>query len=214
MAYIGLRMAVFAPISSHTEGSAITYGTGKVIGMMIGANVAVTRNNQKLYADDVVAEEDNSISSASITVNVDDLTLENEKFVLGLSETTSGTGTTTTTYHDTDDASPLGGFGYIRVRSKTNQSTGVTSKTYIASWWHKVRARMEAEEATTKGENMAWATPSIIFNAQGAYIDSSDKLKFRQRQEFASYSAAEAYLKGLANITTVSGGGSGGGESS
>lgn len=79
MANIGLRYAVFSRVQSHTEGNAITYGTGREVGMMISANVAITRNSSKLYANDVVAEEDNSISEAQITINTDDLTLDNEQ---------------------------------------------------------------------------------------------------------------------------------------
>lgn len=200
MADIGLRYAAFAPVSSHTEGSAITYGTGREIGMMISANVAITRNSNRLYANDVVAEEDNSISEAQITINTDDLTLDNEQFMCGTIKNTATGGAYT--YEDADDPAPLGGFGYVRVRSKTNQETGVTAKSYIATWWYKVRARIEAEAAQTKGQNLEWTTPNIILRAMGAYIDNTDKLKFRIRQSFDSYAAAKAFIDDFANITT------------
>lgn len=200
MADIGLRYAAFAPVSSHTEGSAITYGTGREIGMMISANVAITRNSNRLYANDVVAEEDNSISEAQITINTDDLTLDNEQFMCGTIKNTATGGAST--YEDADDPAPLGGFGYVRVRSKTNQETGVTAKSYIATWWYKVRARIEAEAAQTKGQNLEWTTPNIILRAMGAYIDNTDKLKFRIRQSFDSYAAAKAFIDDFANITT------------
>lgn len=200
MADIGLRYAAFAPVSSHTEGSAITYGTGREIGMMISANVAITRNSNRLYANDVVAEEDNSISEAQITINTDDLTLDNEQFMCGTIKNTATGGAST--YEDADDPAPLGGFGYVRVRSKTNQETGVMAKSYIATWWYKVRARIEAEAAQTKGQNLEWTTPNIILRAMGAYIDNTDKLKFRIRQSFDSYAAAKAFIDDFANITT------------
>ncbi len=200
MADIGLRYAAFAPVSSHTEGSAITYGTGREIGMMISANVAITRNSNRLYANDVVAEEDNSISEAQITINIDDLTLDNEQFMSGTIKNTATGGAST--YEDADDPAPLGGFGYVRVRSKTNQETGITAKSYIATWWYKVRARIEAEAAQTKGQNLEWTTPNIILRAMGAYIDNTDKLKFRIRQSFDSYAAAKAFIDDFANITT------------
>lgn len=201
MADIGLRYAAFAPVSSHTEGSAITYGTGREIGMMISANVAITRNSNRLYANDVVAEEDNSISEAQITINTDDLTLDNEQFMCGTIKNTATGGTST--YEDADDPAPLGGFGYVRVRSKTNQETGVTAKSYIATWWYKVRARIEAETAQTKGQNLEWTTPNIILRAMGAYIDNTDKLKFRIRQSFDTYAAAKAFIDDFANISST-----------
>lgn len=103
-------------------------------------------------------------------------------------------------YEDTDDASPLGGFGYVRVRSKTNQETGVTTKSYIATWWYKVRARIEAESAQTKGQNLEWGTPTMILRAMGAYIDNSDKLKFRDRKNFQAMQT----LKSSSTITQTS----------
>ena len=199
MADIGLRYAAFARVSSHTEGSAITYDAGREIGMMISANVAITRSSNRLYANDVVAEEDNSISEASITINTDDLTLDNEQYMCGTVKTGSGA---TATYEDSDDPAPLGGFGYVRVRSKTDQETGVTSKSYVATWWYKVRARIEAESANTKGQNIEWSTPTMILRAMGAYIDNSDKLKFRIRKSFDTYAAAKAYIDDFANISS------------
>ena len=89
MANIGLRYAAFARVQSHTDGSAITYDEGKEVGMMISANVAITRSNNRLYANDVVAEEDNSITEAQITINLDDLTLDNEEYMCGLTKTTA-----------------------------------------------------------------------------------------------------------------------------
>lgn len=202
MADIGVRYAAFARVSSHTEGSAITYGTGRVIGMMISANVAITRNSSRLYADDVVVEEDNSISEAQITINTDDLALDDEQYMCGLTKNTSKTGDNDVNdYEDTDDAAPLGGFGYVRVRSKTDQTTGVTTKSYIATWWYKVRASIEAETAQTKGQNLEWQTPTMILRAAGCYIDSTDKLKFRKRQEFLTYVAAKTFINDFANIT-------------
>lgn len=198
MADIGLRYAAFARVSSHTEGSAIAYGTGREIGMMISANVSITRNSNRLYANDVVAEEDNSISEAQITINTDDLTLDNEQYMCG---TIKNTSEGVSNYEDADDPAPLGGFGYVRVRSKTDRETGVTSRSYIATWWYKVRARIEAEAAQTKGQNLEWTTPNIILRAMGAYIDNTDKLKFRIRQSFDTYAAAKAFIDDFANIT-------------
>lgn len=200
MADTGLRYAAFARVTSHTEGSAITYGTGREIGMDISANVQITRANQQLRANDVVAEEDNSITSAQITMNLDDLTLDNEEYITGLEKV--GTGDNIH-YQDTDDPSPLGGFGYVRVNTKTNQTTGVTARKFIATWWYKVRARIENETHNTKQENTEWTTPVVIMRAMGAYIDNTDKLKFRDRKEFTTYAAAKAFIDSYANISTT-----------
>lgn len=198
MAEVGLRYMAFAPISSHTEGSAITYGTGAEIGMMISADIAITRGSNKLYANDVVAEEDNSIQSAEVTVGIDDLPLAKEKILVGLAESGQDANKL---YEETDDPAPLGGMGYVRVRSKTDQTTGVTAKTYIGTWWYKGRMRIEAESSKTKGQAVEWATPVMKFAAQGVYIDSTGKMKFRARKQFATYAEAKDFIDDYANIT-------------
>jgi len=200
MADIGLRYAAFARVQSHTEGNPITYAEGREVGMMISANVAITRNSNRLFANDVVAEEDNSISEAQITINTDDLTLDNEQYMCGTEKVGDNADVH---YQDTDDAAPLGGFGYVRVRSKTDQTTGVTAKSFIATWWYKVRARIEAEAGATKGQNMEWTTPNMILRAMGSYIDNSDKLKFRDRKQFDTYAEAKAFINNYANITVA-----------
>jgi phi13 family phage major tail protein len=200
MAEVGLRYLVFAPFASHAEGSMITYGQGIVVGMLTTADVAITRNSVKLPADDVIAEEDNSINSANITAGIDDLPLAREAVMLGQAVTGEDANKL---YEDTDDAAPLGGLGYVRVRRKTDQETGIITKTYIGTWWYKGRTRIETESSKTKGETVEFGTPVIIFGAQGASVDSSGKMKFRARKEFATYELAKAFINDYANITNT-----------
>ena len=51
---------------------------------------------------------------------------------------------------------------------------------------------------------MEWQTPTIIFSASGVYIDNTDKLKFRKRQEFDTYAEAKAFIDNFANIADAS----------
>ena len=71
MAKIGLKYPVYAP-ATETD-SAITYGTGAVLAKAISASISIENNDVKLYADDVVAESDNSFASGTITIGIDDL---------------------------------------------------------------------------------------------------------------------------------------------
>ena len=71
MAKIGLKYPVYAPATE--AGSTITYGTGAVLAKAISANISIENNDVKLYADDVVAESDNSFASGTITIGIDDL---------------------------------------------------------------------------------------------------------------------------------------------
>ena len=110
------RLPVAAPIQTETPGAPITYAEGLVIGKMIGANINYTRNSDPLYADDTMAENDNSIVGGTISINVDDLSDEALVAVTGLVEGTAGSGgRTPAEYRETGDASPYVGVGYLRV---------------------------------------------------------------------------------------------------
>ena len=78
MAFIGMRHVVAAPVSAHTPGAEPTYGTGFDVGMAITGNLTINRNNNPLYADDVIAEDDNGITGMELELGVDDLTDEIE----------------------------------------------------------------------------------------------------------------------------------------
>ena len=65
MAFVGLKYCVFAPITTETPFTPIVYDTGVVLGRMIGANITFNRNSEPLYADDGLAESDNSITGGN-----------------------------------------------------------------------------------------------------------------------------------------------------
>lgn len=192
MAEIGLLHPVFAPITTETPNSAITYGTGLVVAKAVSADLAWNRSaNNNFYADDAVAETDNSITNGTLKFGVDHLTLDAEEKVFGLEKETSGN---TTIYSETDQPAPAGGFGYIRVLRKS----GVTS--YRAFWIHKIRFGVASESAKTKGETIAWENPTIEGTIIGVLIDTTGKVYFRQKADFATYAAAEAWVHAKAGI--------------
>ncbi len=196
MAYVGLRYPVFAPITTEARGKAIVYGTGMVIGRAISANVEFTRNEGGLYADDILAESDNSITGGTIEIGLDDALEDVQAAIFGVQK--SGE-TGQEVYTETDAAAPYGGFGYIRVR----RHKGVTS--YIAYWIHKTQFAPSSESAQTKGETIEWQTPTASGNIMGVYIDASGVAKFRDHKVCATEEAAVTWLNGLAKIASGAG---------
>ena len=197
MAFIGLRYPVVATLSSHTDGSEPTYGTGKVIGHAITANLTITRNDNPLYADDRIVEDDNGITAMSLELGVDDLTEEIQAYMLGTIKETTGSGTSAVdTYLDSDASAPDVGMGYIRVRRKA----GVTS--YQACWIYKAKFSFEDESTQTKGESIEWQTPTVTGRCVGISRGSTGRIDFRARQVFASEAEAKAWLNTKANIAT------------
>lgn len=193
MAFIGMRHVVAAPLTAHTAGAEPTYNTGFVVGMAISANLTINRNNNPLYADDVIAEDDNGITGMEVEIGVDDLTDEIEAD-MGLVKKVEGTSGAAATYYDTDEPAKDLGVGYIRVRRKN----GVT--TYQGIWIYKTKFSKTSEAAQTKGESIEWQTPTVTGRCVALNTTGSGELRFRKRQTFETEAAAAAWLDGLANI--------------
>lgn len=196
MAFIGLRYPVVATMTSHTDGAEPVYGTGMVIGHAIQANLTISRNDNPLYADDRIVEDDNGITGMSLELGLDDISETVQAYMLGVVKETAGSGTSAVdTYFDNDQGAPVVGVGYIRVR----RLAGVTS--YQATWIYKLTFGFTDENAQTKGESIEWQTPTITGRAQGVSRTGSGRLDFRARQTFETEAAAMAWLKTKAGIT-------------
>lgn len=198
MAMVGLRYAVFARIKKDGEkrGQEIEYDAGVVVGKMMTADVTYERNTEPLYADDTEAENDNSITGGTVTVGVDDILDPARVVVFGDYEDGEGTGE----YEDNGDASPYGGFGYLRVRRKDNVTT------FVAYWLHKVQFASSSEAAQTKGSTINWQTPTLTGNLMGVNNNTDGKIRFRRRKEFPTAAAAIAWLNQKAKIADTAAG--------
>lgn len=195
MAFIGMKYVVAAPITAETKGQAVTYAAGFVVGKAISGNLTWERNDNPLYADDAIAENDNSVLGGTLEIGVDDLADAVRNKLLGEKEVAVGTGTDASTEYETDDsAAPYVGVGFIRVRRKS----GVTS--YQAVWFHKVQFGEESEEAQTKGESIEWQTPTISGEIMAVQNDATLANNFRRRATFATEAEAVAWLNTKAGI--------------
>ena len=194
MAYIGMRSPVVAPITSHTDGSAITYGTGMVLGPAVAANLTFDVADNPDYGDDVIQDNDNGINGYSATLETNNITPEGRAMTLGWHGVT-GTGSTVTHYEVTDDAAPYVGWGFIRV--KLFQGT----RRYEAFWFHKSQFSPNGINASTKQRQIEWNHPQMSVQGMGVHIDNSGKAKYFDWMEFTTEAAAMTWLKGRANIT-------------
>ena len=195
MAFIGMRHVVVAKLGAHTPGAEPTYTAGKVAGKAITGNLTINRNNNPLYADDVIAEDDNGITSMDLELGVDDLDEETQAYI-GLLKEVTGTGTSAvTTYYENSAAANNVGVGYMRVRRKG----GVT--TFQGIWIYKTLFSKNAENSQTKGETIEWQTPTVNGRCMGLSVDSTGEATFRKIRNFDTESAAEDWLDGLAGIT-------------
>lgn len=195
MAFIGMRHVVIARVASHTPGSEPTYSAGMVAGKAITGNLTINRNNNPLYADDVIAEDDNGITSMELELGLDDLLEDVQEYMGLLEKKTTGTGSDAVdTYFDTDDSASDVGVGYIRVRRKN----GVTK--FQALWIFSALFSIESENSQTKGETIEWNTPTANGRCKGLDVDGSGKRKFRKRRLFDTESDAVEFLDGIAQL--------------
>lgn len=191
MAVVGMRYPVAAPITAETEGSAITYGTGFVIAKAIRANITYNRNDNPLYADDTIAENDNGMTGYDIELEIDKLPDQVRVDLLG--DSVTGTGATAE-YDQTDASAPYVGFGYMRVLRENGDTK------YQGIWCYKCQFSEPSEETTTKGETIEWGTPTLNATGMGVRIDSTGAIKYRARKTFDTAAAAIAWLNEKANI--------------
>lgn len=190
MAYIGMRNPVAALVTSHTDGSAITYGTGFVIGTAVAANLSMEVNDNPDYGDDIIQDNDNGINGYSGTIDTNALSADVREKLLGWVKNTN-------TYQVTDDAAPTVGFGFIHV------SIFQGTRSYEAYWFHKAQFTQNSITASTKARQIEWNHPQLNITGMGAYIDDSGKARYFDWATFATETAAKAWLNNKANISTV-----------
>lgn len=191
MAFVGLEYPVCAPIDQENESAEPTYKPGLVVGRAMSADVSYDRSDEEMYADNVLAESDNSILGGTVTLGVDRLLPEAKVMILDMVKAQDGTIT------EYGDASPYVGFGYIRnLRYK--------GKPIITAYWiYKVQFGPSNESASTKQRNTQFSGESVEGNMMPIVVDATEKPAVRKHKEFETVAAAKAWLNGLAGITAA-----------
>lgn len=189
---VGMMYPVFAPLSSHTDGSMPTYGTGFVIQEARTATVTREYANNPLYGDDRIVDDDNGMTGLTISFESTGLTDADRKALFGEDEYgTSGV----SGLWVSDSETPWGGFGFIRKM----REDGV--KKFEAWWTLKIKFQEESQTTNTKEGAIQWNTPTLSGRAAGLYVDSSDKQRYQLHKTFDTAAAAKAWLNSYANIS-------------
>ena len=188
---VGMMYPVWAPISAHTDGSLPTYSAGRIVQEARTANITKEVNNNPLYGDDRVVDDDNGVTGLTVSFESTGLLMEDRVSILG--ETTDGTDG----QWESDNETPYGGFGYIRVM----RDTGV--RKFEAYWILKVKFQEESQETATKEGSITWRTPTLNGRAVGCDVDGTGALRFRKHQVFATLAAAKAWLNAKLNVSTA-----------
>ena len=192
---VGMMYPVFAPLASHTDGSMPTYGTGVVIQEARNCTINKTYNDNPLYGDDRIVDDDNGLQA--LTASFEPTGLSDADRVLLFGEKVAAVSTGLTGQWEGDNATPYGGFGYIRKM----RDNGV--KKFEAWVILKIKFTEDSQATATKEGSISWGTPTLNGRAAGLYIDSSDKQRFRAHMTFDTITAAKSWLNGLLNVSAV-----------
>lgn len=185
MAAIGMKHLIGAPwADQQAENGLPKYGNGLKIGRAISANITFRRSDTELYADDVMAESDNTITGGDVDMTVAEITDEVAEVIFGDVKTGEGDAAE---YHDSDIPSPYIGMGYIRQMRYKGQTT------FRAMWLYKVQLATAEESAQTKGETTNFQTQRLTGEILGV-TDAEGKTRFRAWKTFTDEAKAVEWL--------------------
>ena len=191
---VGMMYPVFAPIVSHTDGSMPTYGTGVVIQEARNCTISKTYNNNPLYGDDRIVDDDNGLQELTASFEPTGLSDSDRVLLFGEEEMSVGG---LTCQVESDNATPYGGFGYIRKM----RDNGV--KKFEAWVILKIKFQEESQATNTKEGSISWGTPTLNGRAAGIYIDSTESLRWRVHETFATMAAAKSWLNTVLNVSAA-----------
>lgn len=193
-ASVGMMYPVFAPFSSHTDGSMPTYGQGRVLSEARNAGENYEYQNNPLYGDDHIVDDDNSLTGLTLSFESTGLSLEDRVVVLGEERNAN---TVIGGQWVSDQATPYGGFGYVaKMRDKGTYY-------YEARLTLKLKFQEESKQTQTREGAITWGTPTLNGRAASLDVDGSGKLRFQLKEKFTSMSAAKSWLNGLLNVSAV-----------
>ena len=189
---VGMMYPVFAPLDSHTDGSMPTYGTGVVIQEARNCTISKTYNDNPLYGDDRIVDDDNGLQA--LTASFEPTGLSDADRVLLFGEKVEAITTGVTGQWESDNATPYGGFGYIRKM----RDNGV--KKFEAWIILKIKFTEESQATNTKEGQISWGTPTLNGRAAGLYVDSSEELRWRVHYTFDTIAAAKTWINTMLNV--------------
>lgn len=178
MAKIGLNNFKFG-VLTEADGGSVTYGAMQSLGKAVDANVSITSNSAVLYADDAIAESDNTFSAGTITLTVDDE--DNTVFAVLLGHEIDSS--TQEMIRNSNDTPPYVGVGRIINKLKD----GV--RYYKVEFLSKVKFAEPSQENTTHGETTEFGTQQI----EGTIVTLENGM-WSKTKTFTTHSAAIAYL--------------------
>ena len=198
MALIGLKY-IAAAKAEYTE-SSVTFSEGKRIGKGITINKSNEYSETKLYADNELAESDESFSKGTLTINTDDYGFKKEDvlpvqaYLFGHEYKPANESEPEQLIKSSSDKRPFLGIAYIKTRKKNGELS------YEVTLIYKVKFNPSAEDSKTKGESVEFSTPTITGSVYTCAADGKQDA-YEKVLEFDTYEEAVTFIKELFSIT-------------
>ncbi len=190
---VGMVYPVCAPVSAYTPGTSITYGNGSVVAEARSASLSWDREDGEFYGDDKLLDTANGVLGYTLEFEPTGLSDDIRQKLLGETKSSSE-------YSITSNASPMVGFGYIRVMREDGVG-GAVSDTYEGWWFYRLQFSVTSEETRTKERNLEWRTPTLSGKGTGVQLSAGTTLTYAVHQSFTTLAAAKTWLNSKASIT-------------
>lgn len=179
MAKIGLNNFKYSKLTE--TGGVATYEGAKTLGKAIDCKVSIEKYEAELWADDALAESDNSFKKGTVTLTTDedDDTIFAE--LLGHEISEDGE-----MIRKATDVAPYVGVGRILTKVVDGQYK------YKVEFLPKVKFSEPEQEETTKGDSIEFKTPSV----EGSVVKLENEI-WSKAKTFDNKEDAIEYLDGL-----------------
>lgn len=168
MAKMGLKVCGWAQLQTEPDGAEPTYAAGKIIGKMVSLNATIKNAEGELYADDKLAEYLSEFDSGDLSMETDNIELEDQAKLYGATYDEEST----TLSMKADDTPPYGQFAAYRVL----MVSGV--KKFRAFRYTKVRCQIPDVTDNTRGGSISFGTQpvkgKIMAPNYGAWYEEMD----------------------------------------
>jgi hypothetical protein len=185
-----LRWAPFASVSPDESASALPkYGTPIDLGALVKVTDSPSFNEAKQYGDNTLKEYVSEFKECPVDVELTELAQSVASAVLGAALLT--TGDDTDIKFAADDTAPYGGLAFYVTKMVGNV------KKYTGVYYTKVKATMQGEEYTTKGDTITLTGGKLHFVASAPAIGQWKLMS----SDLADEAAAKTWVDGKIKAT-------------
>lgn len=190
MARIGLKYIVGAVVSEYKSGELPVLKDGFIIGRAITADKNINFAENPLYADDSTAENEYTFESGTLSLNVDEITLETQAKMYGhkyVPAPEDAEGATAMLTRGGANQPPHMAVGYYKTKVHYGK------KSYEVTIIYKVKFSPPNESAKTKEKSITWGTPTTEGTIET--LDGFEDDIYENTYEFPSEDAALRFVQ-------------------